>query len=115
MREALIEIARQESNQGWMDPGVGIGPGHGPEPVAMPNRSGRRGRRWRGVAAADRLDARVPEAAHAPPLLARATILLVENGRCGPGVCRHIGPKPRQGRGLFQDPRELSTCCGRNT
>jgi len=63
MREALIEIARQESNQGWMDPGVGIGPRHGPEPVAMPNRSGRRGRRWRGVGAADRLEAEDAEIA----------------------------------------------------
>ena len=104
MREALIEIARQESNQGWMDPGVGIGPGHGPEAVAMPNRSDRRGRWWRSVGAADRLDARVPEAPDGPPLLAHATILVGENGRCGPGVRRHIGPKPRQGRGFFQDP-----------
>src|ERR1700676_917464 len=74
MRETLIEIARQESNQGWMDPGVGIGLRHGPERVAMPNRSGRRGRRWRGVGAADRLEARVPEVVHGPPFLAHATI-----------------------------------------
>ena len=114
MREALIEIARQESNQRWMDPGIGVEPGHGPEPVAMPNRRGRRDRRWRGVGAADRLEARVPKAAHGPPLLAHAIILVDENGRCGPGVRRHVGPKPRQRRCFFQDPRELSTCCGRN-
>ena len=43
MREALIEIARQESNERWMDPGIGVEAVHGPEPVAMANRAGRRG------------------------------------------------------------------------
>ena len=40
VRQALIEIARQESNERRMDPGVGVEAVHGPDQVAMPNRRG---------------------------------------------------------------------------
>ena len=40
MREALIEITRQKSNERWMDPGIGVDSVHGPEPIAVANRSG---------------------------------------------------------------------------
>ena len=113
MREALIEITRQESNERWMDPGIGVDSVHGPEPVAMANRSGRRGNR-RFAGAADRLDTGVPEAVHRSPLLARAIVQFAQSGRCGPGVRRHVGPKPGQRRRFFQDPRELLAGRGRN-
>src|SRR5207244_609842 len=45
LRKALIEIARQESNQRWMDPGIGVETVHHPNPVAMSDRSGGRNRR----------------------------------------------------------------------
>ena len=64
--------------------------------------------------AADRLEARVPQAAHRSPLLARAIVQLAEGGRCGPGVRRHVGPEPGQRRGFFEDPRELAARRGRN-
>ena len=113
MREALIEIARQESNERWMDPGIGVEAVDGPQPVAMPNRSGRCGT-GRLAGAVHRLQTGVPEAVHRPPLLARAIVQLAERGGCGSGVRRHIGPKPRQRRGFFQDPRELSAGRARN-
>ena len=113
MREALIEITRQESNEGWMEPGIGVDSVHGPEPVAMANRSGRRGNR-RFAGAADRLDTGVPEAVHRSPLLTRAIVQLAQGGRCGPGVRRHVGPEAGQRRSFFQDPRELLAGRGRN-
>ena len=113
MREALIEIAGQESNERRMDPGIGVDAVHGPEPVAMANRSGRRGNR-RFAGAADRFEARVPEAVHRSPLLTRAIVQLAQGGRCGPGVRRHVGPKSGQRRRFFEDPRELPAGRGRN-
>ncbi len=57
--------------------------------------------------AADGLDTGVPETLHRSPLLARAIVQFAQGGQCGPGVRRHVGPKPGQRRRFFQDPREL--------
>ena len=43
VREALIEISSQESNERRMDPGIGVDAVHGEQPVAMANRSLLRG------------------------------------------------------------------------
>ena len=37
VREALIEVARQESNEWWMDPRIGVEAVHGLKPIAMAN------------------------------------------------------------------------------
>ena len=63
----------------------------------------RRNRRRAG--AADRLEARVPEPVHRPPLLARAIVQLAQRGRCGPRARRHVGAEPGQCAGFFQYPQ----------
>ena len=80
VRQALIEIAREESNERWMDPGIGVEAVHGQKPVAMANRSGHR-RNRRRAGAANRFDTGGPEAVHGSPLLARAIVHLTQRGR----------------------------------
>src|SRR6516165_4982635 len=113
MRKALIEVARQESNERRMDPGIGVEAVYALNPVSMPNRNHCCRSRWL-AGAADRPEAGLPEAVHCPPLLAGTIVQVAENGRRGPGVRRHVGPKQRQRRGFLENPGQLSTGCGRN-
>src|ERR1041385_7084039 len=62
MREALIEIGGQESNERRMDPFVRIEAVHDTQPVAMPNRSGGPLHGGR-VGSARRFEASAPESA----------------------------------------------------
>ena len=80
MCEPLIEIAREKSNERWMDPAVDIQAADGAKPVAVPDRcGGGRGRRQRpGAAHGEK--ARVPEPAHRSPFLARRIVLLAQRG-----------------------------------
>ena len=80
VRQALIEVAREESNQRWMDPGIGVDAVHGQKPVAMASRSGHR-RNRRRAGATNRLDTGGPEAVHRSPLLARTIVHLTQSGR----------------------------------
>ena len=67
------------------------------QPVAMANRSRRRGNR-RGAGAADRLEAGVPQPVHRLPLVVHAIVQLAQRGRRGSGARRHIGAEPGQRR-----------------
>ena len=105
--ETLIEVAGQKSNQRWMDPRVGVEVVHGADQVAMPDRRDNR-RRRQIDGAIHRLQARIPEPVDGPSFLARAIVALAEHGQRRPCARRHIGAKAPQGRGLFEDPRELT-------
>ena len=114
MREPLIEIARQESDERRMDPGVRVEAMHRQNPVAMPDRSrGRTGRQPAGTV--DRVETGSPEAMDRSLLLGHAIVRLADHGGGGSGVGWHVGPKLRQDRGFFENPRELSPRCYRNT
>jgi len=75
MRETLIKITRQESNERRMDPRIGIEAIDHLQPVAMPHRSGSR-RYRRLVCAAHGFEARVPQTAHRPALFPHGIVFL---------------------------------------
>ena len=67
MGETLIQIAGQESNQRWMNIGIGIQTVNDVKQIAMSNRDDR-GRRGRWRRAPDRFKACIPQAMHGSAL-----------------------------------------------
>ena len=106
VREALIEIAREESNERRVDPGVGVDVVDRADPVAMANRRGGRGNRRFG-GAADRFDARAPQAVQRSPFFVKSIVLLDWRDPGRSRACRHVGPEPGQRGRLFENPRQL--------
>jgi hypothetical protein len=113
MRKTLIKIPCQKSNERRVYPGVGIDATNYVEPIPMSNWSGFRYRQ-RFSGPAKRMDAGVPEAAHRSAFFVRAVVGFTGHGQCGPGGCRHVGPKTGQGRRFLQHPQKLSASDIRN-
>ena len=104
VRETLIQIARQESNQRRMDPGIGVEAIDHLQPVAMPHRGGVR--RYRGLTGAtDGFEASVPKTPYRSALFPHRIVFVEEHLQRRPRVRWHIPTKTRQRRRFFQDPR----------
>jgi hypothetical protein len=80
VREALIEVTSQESNQRRIDPGIDVEAVHGEQPIAIADRNLRR-TRTRPVGAAHRIQACVPQSMHGPPFILHAIVQLTQRGQ----------------------------------
>ena len=104
--EPLIEIARQEPDQRWMDPRIGVEAVREQQPVTMANRRIRRSE-GRFAGARHRIDASVPQAVHRRSLRADAIVELAQLRRQRSNAGRDIGAESGQGLGFVEDPRQL--------
>ena len=113
VREPLIEVAGEESNQRRMHPGVRIEVVHFQEPVAMTDRDRPVALRRRS-GLSDGPETRVPQPAHRPRLVADALVELAKSRQGGPGVRRHVAPESREGVRFLENPAQFAAVCGGN-